>query len=84
MNTKIKHKLKQYLDEHQFTYKFGKENLLINKMGTSWIIPYWEFQYSDVTIDIIISNYCEKPGNNTLYADKYEDVYALNYIPKWL
>ena len=53
-------------------------------MGTSWIIPYWEFQYSDVTIDIIISNYCEKPGNNTLYADKYEDVYALNYIPKWL
>lgn len=84
MNNEIKHKLEQYLDKHQFTYKFGKENLLINKMGFSWIIPYWEFQYSNATIDIIISNYCEKPGNKTLYIDRYGDVYALNYIPKWL
>lgn len=84
MNNEIKYKLEQYLDKHQFTYKFGKENLLINKMGTSWIIPYWEFQYSSATIDIIISNYCEKPGNKTLYIDRYGDIYSLNYIPKWL
>lgn len=84
MNDEIKEILEQYLNEHQFTYKFGKENLLINKMGTSWIIPYWEFQYSSATIDIIISNYCEKPGNKTLYIDKYGDVYTLNYIPKQL
>ena len=84
MIDEIKHELEQYLNEHQFTYKFGKENLLINKMGTSWIIPYWEFQYSSVMIDTIILNYCEKPGNKTLYIDKYGDVYSLNYIPKWL
>ena len=84
MNKTTKHELEQYLNEHQFTYKFGKENLLINKMGTSWIIPYWEFQYSSVMKDTIISNYCEKPGNKTLYIDKYGDVYSLNYIPKWL
>lgn len=84
MNNEIKYKLEQYLDKHQFTYKFGKENLLINKMGFNWIIPYWEFQYSDVTIDTIILTYCQKPGNRTLYIDKYGDVYTSNYIPKWL
>lgn len=84
MNNEIKHKLEQYLDKHQFTYKFGKENLQINKMGFNWIIPYWEFQYSDIAIDTIISTYCQKPGNRTLYIDKYGDVYASNYIPKWL
>ena len=84
MTKSLRHKLKQYLDAHQFTYKFGKENLLINKMGTNWIIPYWEFQYSSATIDIIISNYCVKPGNKILYTDKYGDVYALNNVPEWL
>lgn len=71
----LREPIEDYLKSHQFdNWKWNnpKQWLQVYKFGRKWIMPYYEFTYSDMSLDEIFSVYVVDNRFGKTIIDNYE------------